>query len=551
MNEVQTIFQRIQVVANELYTKYTHSQQEQLAPERERTNELLAQHSEALGTLRELFLQHGFGIATTPFTPPEIEGVKHRRIGASPTFSGFAQVWQQFLNQYVHSDPTPRIHAKFNQINAEITHAITQIHRDHARFTQVFADTYFVASLNAPFNTPTTPSMLLLQLINAQSLVQHLPNGTFNVYIPHPALLQWALQQPQPSPHAYLLAWYTTPSTDYGTDYLDVLNLVFAPTTTRHPQPVSYDQWPLQAYNETAWRPINIPSSTLITQDNERLRTRKFGNLRHKKAPYTFAYGFIPNEYSQEHGYESEDVLLFEVDDKDFIIIVSDGVSQSCMGSIGALSVTQMLHVVWQTLKQDNAIYDEAYLNSLIKRALYTAKIDANTKVSSRLYSDDFQKNVSERIWRVLESLYQGGGTQSTFSCVFCIRGCLYAISMGNSGILIQGKQSGDVLHPDDGRFQSDNIRFSSGERTGMRGEPFISIYPTFLTDNESWRIVIHSDALAEYKDRASLYSQELKRPSHRPLDLDDDLLAACISVDDTTIIELFCDNKKSPSASI
>ncbi len=549
MNEVQTIFQRIQVVANELYTKYTHSQQEQLAPERERTNELLAQHSEALSTLRELFLQHGFGIAATPFTPPEIEGVKHRRIGASPTFSGFAQVWQQFLNQYVHSDPTPRIHAKFNQINAEITHAITQIHRDHARFAQVFSDTYFVASLNAILSTSTTPSMLLLQLINMQSPIQHLPGGTFDVYVPHPVLLQWALQQPQPGPHAYLLAWYTTPIINYSTDYLDLIHLVFAPTTTRHPQNTSYDQWPLQSYNEAIWRPIKLPSSTLINQKNERQRTRKFGNL--SVASYTFAYGFIPNEYSQEHGYDSEDALLFEVEGDDFIIIVSDGVSQSCMGSIGALSVTQMLHVVWQTLKRDDTIYDEAYLNNLIKRAMYTAKIDANTKVSNRLYSDDFQKNVSERIRSVLESLYQGGGTQSTFSCVFRIRGCLYAISMGNSGILIQGKQSGNVLHPDDGRFRSDSIRFSSGERTGMRGEPFISIYPTFLTDNESWRIVIHSDALAEYKDLASLYRQELKCPSNRPLDLDDDLLATCISVDDTTIIELFCDNKKSPSAGI
>jgi hypothetical protein len=541
MSDIQSIFQRIQQFANDVYGKFVTTQHAKLTPEQARTNELLAHHAESLSTMRTMFQQHGFDITISPYVLPEMQQVVHHRIGPSRTVSGFRQVWSQLVTQYIREDPTPKILDQYQHINAELTQAIQQIQHDCARFAHVFADTYFVASIHALLNPPTTPEMLLWQLMSPQT-PQHIPDGTYNIAVPHPALLQWVLQQPQPGAYAHILAWYTQPA-DYAHDYDDLLKIVFAPTTTRHPHMVPYDQWPTdqwptQSYNATIWRPIELPSSTLITAKNERQRTRKFGNLSADQ--YTFAYGFIPNEYSQEQGYESEDALLFEVDSQDFIIIVSDGVSQSAMGRVGARSVTQMLHVIWQELKQSAGVYDEAFLNAIIKRALYVAKIDANAKVSSRLYSDAFKSSVSERVWRVLDSLYQGGGTQSTFSCVFRIGGVMYAISMGNSGILIQGQQSGIVLHPDDNRFKSDSIRFSSGERTGMRGEPFISVYPTFLAENQCWRVVIHSDALAEYKNRTSLYQHPLERPSGRPLNLDDDLLAACISVDDTTIIELF-----------
>lgn len=538
MNEIQTIFQRLQHIAHDIYGKYVIHHHTHLDHAQADTNKLIAQHAQQLDAIQVLFREHGFEITTIPYALPVIQPATYSPIVPARTVSEFRQVWSQLVNQYVSHDPTPHIHSQYQHLNADITRAIQQLQHDYERFRHIFADPYFVASLHTFLNPPTTPDMLLWQLMSEQP-PRYLPDGTFTISLPHPALLHWALRQPQLGPHAYILAWYAAPQDSHTNDYIDVLTHVFAPTTIRHPQTVEYAQWPSQVFNATIWRPIKLPSSTLITAQNERQRTRKFGNLSTHQ--YTFAYGFIPNEYSQEHGYESEDALLFEVDGQDFIIIVCDGVSQSAMGGVGARSVTQMLHVAWQDLKQSVGQYDEVFLNNTIKRALYTAKIDANAKVSSQLYSDEFKASISDLVWSVLDSLYQIGGTQSTLSCVFRIGSVLYAISMGNSGILIQGQQSGTILHPDDQRFQSDGIRFSSGERNGIRGEPFISIYPTFLAENPSWRVVVHSDALAEYKGRESLYQRALQKPVNRPLNLDDDILAACIAVDDTTIIELFC----------
>lgn len=535
MSDIRSILRGIQDIANTLYGKHTDNQRAQFEQEQAHTHALLAQHEQARQSLHELFKQHGFDVEIQPFPIPQI-GIVRPRIGASPTVTGFGQVWRQLLNAYVHQDTTPDILAQTAQINAEIERDTLHLKNNYMRFSNVVADSYFMASVHTLLTQQTTPSMLLWRIMHGSNTLDNLPH-TIELYLPHPALIHWHLQHAPLGPFAHLLAWYADSSNTQQTDYMDVLNLLFASTTQRTSLPVSYNQWPTRTYHANLWRPIQIPSATMIDKDSQRIR--KHGNLF--KSPYSVSYSFVPNEYSQEQNFESEDALLFEVEGDDFIVIVSDGVSQSAMGSIGARSVTQMLHVVWQELKQHGGTYDEPFLNAIIKRALHTAKIDANTKVAQRLYSDEFKATVSERIWRVLDSLYQGGGTQSTFSCVFRIRGVLYAISMGNSGILIQGQQSGVVLHPDDDRFKSDSIRFSSGERTGMRGEPFISVYPTFLVENTNWRVVIHSDALAEYKDRTALYEHPLVRPSKRALNLDDDLLAACITVDDTTIVEFYC----------
>ncbi|MFN5935537.1 MAG: hypothetical protein ACK46D_14710, partial [Roseiflexaceae bacterium] len=155
------------------------------------------------------------------------------------------------------------------------------------------------------------------------------------------------------SAYAPYFAWYSTFPLSKFTEYMEVLNLMFHDTTTQQAQSVVYDQWPIQPFRPADWQPLLLPSSVL---DTDRLRARRHGNV--SRLPYTIAYSFIPNDFSVERKYESEDALLFEVDGEDFIVIVSDGVSQSCMGNIGSRSVTQMLYITWQELRQHPILYD-------------------------------------------------------------------------------------------------------------------------------------------------------------------------------------------------
>ncbi|MFN5927754.1 MAG: hypothetical protein ACK45X_06545, partial [Roseiflexaceae bacterium] len=362
MSDIERGLARIRDMANQLFQQLTASRQQILTQEQEHVQTLLAQYNQACESLRAMFAEHGFTITTNQFHIPEIPSITKPQIQAAHTVSGFTQVWAQLLNTYVKQDSTPQHRMALTDLQAKITQEIARITDNRTRYASVFTDTYFMASVHACNHTQSSPSLLLWQMMRDEPLSDH----PVDVCVPHSALLQWHLQQSPHSAYAPYFAWYSTFPLSKFTEYMEVLNLMFHDTTTQQAQSVVYDQWPIQPFRPADWQPLLLPSSVL---DTDRLRARRHGNV--SRLPYTIAYSFIPNDFSVERKYESEDALLFEVDGEDFIVIVSDGVSQSCMGNIGSRSVTQMLYITWQELRQHPILYDETHLNRAIKRALY------------------------------------------------------------------------------------------------------------------------------------------------------------------------------------
>jgi hypothetical protein len=118
---------------------------------------------------------------------------------------------------------------------------------------------------------------------------------------------------------------------------------------------------------------------------------------------------------------------------------------------------------------------------------------------------------------------------------------------MGNSRIFIEGSVSGKVVPQDDARFSDDKSRFGSAAPMGTYGTLHIQQFdtrngtdPDFLSINDKWRIVMHSDALEVYEEPDHLYNAPLQPPSLFPVNIDADLLEKCIDHDDTTIIEIY-----------
>lgn len=536
MSDRSTVLQKIQDAIISQYADFVQQQDAQMRKTHQDTDKLAKDYEDQRQKFHDLFRGHGFeiDIAHTHAAPPSPSETPRAQVHRSATVKGFSGVWKKLIEVFVRSYASPERNY-LQQRRAQLAESQANTSRQLERFQRISSDEDFFASLRAMFASDITPSTLLWQIMRQDAALTDLPAGEHDIHIPHQALIQWYLQQEQDSlsPFAYLLAWYmpkaNKPIADMGV-YTEVINYIFAckPTVHQSKSVLPSDQYTVH-YTADDWQPIELPDTTgTITQGE-----------------YTIAYRFLPNEHSQERGEASEDALFFTIKGSDFFVSVCDGVSQSCMGGIAARSVTTMLHNMWQELKQPSGQHASEDLPQKVKQALYAAKFHTNQQVASRLNSEEFKQSTSQRIWRILESLYREGGSQSTFSCVFRIADCLYAISMGNSGILIQEQGQKPLLHPDNPQFSNDGVRFSSGERDGIRGEPSISVFPDFCGQSTPWRVVIHSDALAEYENRGALYDQPFTPPSNGPLNVDDTLLQTCVKIDDTTIVELFCDTKK------
>jgi hypothetical protein len=197
-----------------------------------------------------------------------------------------------------------------------------------------------------------------------------------------------------------------------------------------------------------------------------------------------------------------------------------------------------MLHRSWSTVLND-AESDLDAVTKHIYAALYAAKYDTADSVVEKLTDTKNTQSLSAMMQKVLTDVYHESGSQSTFACVFSIGTVLYCAWMGNTTIIVQGNCENAILDYDG--FRSDSARFSSHSARGTRGTLNIERFDSFLTKNDTWRIIVHSDALEEYEDREkNLYKKELCKPTNRPLNIDDAMLYPCIKRDDTTIIELF-----------
>jgi hypothetical protein len=358
--------------------------------------------------------------------------------------------------------------------------------------------------------------------------------------MPHPDIIDWLLQKiPNlPAKDGVPLAWIAQKLAD-DTDMYRALEFFYAQKQhLRYTGELDSSNLVRQKQDfDTALftSEIFFPNHTAGTNN-----PRKFGNVTYESDQYTFAYACIANEYSQDKGFPNEDVLLFDYNasHKAFFIVVCDGVSQSCFSNLAATSVAQMLHRGWSMALEDT----EPDIDAVTKRiyaALYAAKYDTADSVVEKLTDTKDTQSLSAMMQKVLTDVYYESGSQSTFACVFSIGTVLYCAWMGNTSIIVQGDRDNTMLNYD--RFSSDSARFSSHSARGTRGTLNIERFDSFLTDNNTWRIIVHSDALEEYEDREeNLYKQELRKPTNRPLNIDDAKLYPCIKRDDTTIIELF-----------
>jgi hypothetical protein len=363
--------------------------------------------------------------------------------------------------------------------------------------------------------------------------------------MPHPAIIDWLLQKNLnlPAKDSVQLAWkdgvqlaWNAQKIDDATDMYRAVAFFYDYKQQLSYTPVigiSHPELKLQDF-DTALSTSEIFFPYREAGPNN---SRKFGNITYDQ--YTFAYACIANEYSQDKGFPNEDVLLFDYNQshKAFFIVVCDGVSQSCFSNLAAKSVAQMLHRSWSIALNDTEP-DIYAVKKRIYAALYAAKYDTADSVIKKLEAKDTQ-SLSATMQKVLTDLYRESGSQSTFACVFSIGTVLYYAWMGNTTIIVQGNCENTILDYD--RFRSDSARFSSHSARGTRGPLNIKRFDSFLTKNDTWRIIVHSDALEEYEDREkNLYEKELCKPTNRPLNIDDAMLYPCIKRDDTTIIELF-----------
>lgn len=356
------------------------------------------------------------------------------------------------------------------------------------------------------------------------------------VLIPHPAISTWFIHRFH-STHSTvsLLAWGLE-SLDIHkyAQYHRVLEFITDQVIIREIQidaEIDTSTWPTISGLARIIQTAPIPSPKI----EERRRKRLYGELTLND--FIISYAFVPNEYSQNNGYPSEDVLLFDTHEQDFFVAVCDGVSQSCLGEIAAKNVAQSLYHVWQQLLHDTNQISQ--LDTLLHRSFQVAIVRCNHDIHH--FMENPPNNFSSTTIDILHNLNNTGGSQSIFACAFSFAGKVYTIWMGNTAIIMQGNVQGDVLSYNDERFQDDSIRFSSKAINGLRGDYHIQVFDDFLTANTKWRIVIHSDALEEYPDREeTLYTAPLERPHGRPLNADDVKLEQCIRIDDTTIVELF-----------
>lgn len=427
---------------------------------------------------------------------------------------------------------------------------LQQIQHDEAAIDVVSKDFTFIQSLHHIFSPDTEQHdefsvfHMLHDIYNGR--VAHSlsisDDPSVQVQLPHPAVATWFIKNyASKSAYISILAWGSENHTDNPHDpyhrVLDFFRRLDSQPKVIRQLDTKPEVYTLKGFHDIS-KDIIRPSSLLKT---ERQRKQYFGQLN--KDPYTFAYVFAPNEYSQKNSYNNEDALLFDIVQNDFFVAVCDGVSQSCLGDIAARNVADALYRAWLLLIHGNRSLDE--LETVFRISLKAAKIRSEYDIAQFLKAppQDFSSTTID----ILRNLNNTGGSQTIFACTFSLRESMYALWMGNSAITIKGDKQNTVLSYDDPRFQSDSHRFSSQAENGLRGDLNIVPFPKFLKHNTTWRVVIHSDALEEYPNREELFRQPLHRvdgkpnfPDGRPLNADDNHLMHCIQVDDTTLIELF-----------
>jgi len=449
--------------------------------------------------------------------------------------------------------------AKQKQDLVEWDAAITELTEENNAFNQIhdavkqsFIDPEFLSTIQlllAPPHSQYHESLWkYMQLAhhlwrNNLSPLSDIPT-TKSHYMPHPAIIDGLLQKNLnlPAKDGVALAWIAQ-KLDDDTDMYRALEFFYAQKQhlryTGERDSSNLVRQPQDFDTALFTSEIFFPNHTAGTNNS-----RKFGNVTYDQ--YTFAYACIANEYSQDKGFPNEDVLLFDYNQshKSFFIVVCDGVSQSCFSDLAAKSVAQMLHRRW-SIALNGAEPDPDAVKMHIYAALYAAKYDTADSVVKKLTDTKNTQSLSAMMQKVLTDVYHESGSQSTFACVFSIGSVLYCAWMGNTTIIVQGDCENTILNYD--CFSSDSARFSSHSARGTRGTLIIKHFPTFLSSNNTWRIIVHSDALEEYENRTeNLYNQELCKPTNRPLNIDDAMLYPCIKRDDTTIIELFYSKENS-----
>lgn len=555
---IDTLLNQLETIVNKLCTRATTQYQA-------RTKEMQNTYTdcrENYGTeLAKLLTDHSISwkkptIPAIPEFPPSNKTTIANTDNPAP--SRWA-ILDRFSNRITttNADQKQNLNA-WDAAIAKLTEENNAFNQIHDAVKQSFIDPEFLSTIQLLLvptpNQYQEPDWEYMQLVHHlwwdnSSPLSDIPT-TKSQYMPHPAIIDWLLQIQKnpnlPAKHGIPLAWLAQ-KLDDDTDMYLALKFFYDYKQQLSYTPVigiSHPELKLQDF-DTALSTSEIFFPYREAGPNN---SRKFGNITYDQ--YTFAYACIANEYSQDKGFPNEDVLLFDYNQlhEAFFIVVCDGVSQSCFSNLAAKSVAQMLHRSWSIVLNDT----EPDIDAVKKRiyaALYAAKYDTADSVIKKLEAKDTQ-SLSATMQKVLTNLYHESGSQSTFACVFSIGTVLYYAWMGNTTIIVQQEGDGDspiktILNYD--RFSSDSARFSSHSARGTRGTLIIEHFPTFLSSNNTWRIIVHSDALEEYEDREkNLYNQELCKPTNRPLNIDDAMLYPCIKRDDTTIIELFYTKENS-----
>jgi hypothetical protein len=538
-----SLLDKLGTIVNQLYTCATTQYQASIEKKQNTYNDYRENHGKKLARLLETHSISWEKPTIPDFAPNNMAHVANTSLKNSSPWAILDRL----------SNLVTTTNAKQKQDLVEWDAAITELTDEtkglnaiHDAVEQSFKVPYFMNTIQRLLvptpNQYQEPDWEYMQLVHHLWRDNSSPSSdiptTKSQYMPHPAIIDWLLQKiPNlPAKHGVPLAWIAQKLADDTDIYrsleffydqkqhlgytgeLDSSNLV------RQPQDFDTALFTSEIF---------FPNHTASTNNS-----RKFGNITYDQ--HTFAYACIANEYSQDKGFPNEDVLLFDYNQSHeaFFIVVCDGVSQSCFSNLAATSVAQMLHRGWSMALEDTEPDPDA-VTKRIYAALYAAKYDTADSVVEKLTDTKDTQSLSAMMQKVLTDVYYESGSQSMFACVFSIGTVLYCAWMGNTTIVVQGNHDKTLLDYD--RFSSDSARFSSHSARGTRGTLNIEHFPTFLSSNNTWRIIVHSDALEEYEDREEkLYNQELRKPTNRPLNIDDAKLYPCIKRDDTTIIELF-----------
>jgi hypothetical protein len=365
---------------------------------------------------------------------------------------------------------------------------------------------------------------------------QHVETSdSFRVAVPHPNLLRWIIRHADDThPALPLIAWVTNTATcdgetNSGNQWDALLKYLLSDSPT-----IQLLTDSSRLVDDT----IDIRSFFVRPPESPKTSYKKI-----RKSPYTISHGCIRTKFAEENNIENEDYLLFDFIANDFIAIVSDGASQSLMSYIAARHVSEFLYRLWIDTAGSS---DYTHIKQRTIAALAAAKFA--THIESSLAVDTLFKNNTYPL-STLELLRkrQKSGSQAIFACVFRRNDVLTCIWMGNSRIFIEGGTSGVVIPHNDARFSDDQSRFGSAAPMGTYGTLYIQQFDTkngtdqdFLSFNDKWRILIHSDALDVYEEPDHLYRAPLQPPALFPVNIDAELLDKCIDHDDTTIIEIY-----------